>query len=461
MAGGSSSTTAGASLLAGQQVKDYGSSSAAGASSGKSSAAGASSGLPVADMAPPRHASWQTAGLLIIADVVGLGVMGVADSFAQLGWVMGVAFVVLMLPLNVYCGYLTWEAQVQGPYPASLSLAHIALYSHGNAMHKFTAVLVYSSIFLILGDYILCLGLCLEQTFYWVALSRAYWSLFACIVLAPFCQVRTLNSTKLLLYINAASIVIAIALCLGYLISEGQEATLAQTGGTTEAVAQGLTWDGVSRAIGKFAFAYTGVLMYPEIIAEMAQPTEFPKAQMAGAPFQLSAFLLVGCVGYAYLGSGASGLLITAIPDGAVSQVTAVSLFVHLLITYLIKGTVLTRALHRWLAPGSVNDFSSFEGTLTWAALSCSLLAGCYGVASAVPFFDELTSLIGCLQMSVVGFCLPVLFATKARRDKGEPPPWPLLLLFFCILAFGTVLAVVGTAASVVDIVTRWQDGTL
>tara|TARA_B100000787_G_scaffold77474_1_gene56959 strand:- start:408 stop:632 length:225 start_codon:yes stop_codon:yes gene_type:complete len=48
-------------------------------------------------------------------------------------------------------------------------------------------------------------------------------------------------------------------------------------------------------------------------------PRDFPKALYAGAPFQLAAFMTVGCVGYRYLGDAAHGLLINAVPPGAIS----------------------------------------------------------------------------------------------------------------------------------------------
>ena len=412
-----------------------------------------------ADLAPPRRATWPTAALLIIADVVGVGVMGVADAFAQLGWGFGVAFCVLMMPLNVYCGLLTWESMVDA-YPSSLSLAHISWHAYGQTAYYCTAALVYSSIFLILGDYILCLGLCLEQLFYAHEHERAVWSLLAVLVLVPFCQLRTLNATMVLLYVNALSIVVAVGVSLGYLVfAVGQRDSLEATGGRLEAVASDLSWSSFAQALGKLAFAYTGVLMYPEIIVEMEDARLFPRALYASAPFQLAAFTSVGCVGYAYLGSGASGLLIQALPPGLASQVCAAALFVHLVITFLIKGTVLSRATHRLLAPSTLNDFGSWRGSLTWGAISLSLLLACYGVAVSIPFFDELTSLIGCLQMSLIGFCLPVLFAARARLEQSKPLSLASTVGFGAILVFGLALALVGTAGAVKDIVGRWGVG--
>ena len=108
---------------------------------------------------------------------------------------------------------------------------------------------------------------------------------------------RTLNGTALLLWVNSATIVLSVGLCLGALIAEGSEATLARSGGSTHLVATGLGWRQLTSGVSKMAFAYVGVLMYPEIILEMEQPRDFPKALYAGAPFQLAAFMTVSCVG--------------------------------------------------------------------------------------------------------------------------------------------------------------------
>ena len=297
---------------------------------------------PVEDGAPPRHATWLTASQLIIADVIGIGVMAMAEAFAELGWVLGVTCCALMLPLNQFSGLMVWEMIVD-VYPDSLSLADLARYCQGTAAYWTTFVLVYSFIFMTLGDYLLSLGLCLQIIFPDSTLPTPAWTCLAAVVLLPFCQVRTLNATAVLLWVNSATIVLSVGLCLGYLISEGSEASLARSGGSTHLVAEGLDWQKFTSGVSKMAFAYVGVLMYPEIILEMQRPRDFPKAFYVGAPVQLAAFMTVGCVGYSYLGDAAHGLLINAVPPGAISRTCAVALFVHLVITYLIKGTVLTR----------------------------------------------------------------------------------------------------------------------
>ena len=71
---------------------------------------------------------------------------------------------------------------------------------------------------------------------------------------------RTLNGTAWLLWLNSATIVLSVGLCLGALVAEGPEATLARSGGRAHLVAVGLGWQQFTSGVSKMAFAYVGVL---------------------------------------------------------------------------------------------------------------------------------------------------------------------------------------------------------
>ena len=156
----------------------------------------------VRDDAPPRHASWPTASQLIIADVIGIGVMAMAEAFAELGWVLGVACCALMLPLNQLSGLMVWETIVE-LHPDALSLADLARRCLGSAAYWATYALVYSFIFMTLGDYLLSLGLCLQLLLPDAALPSYAWSALAAATLLPFCQVRGRLMARLLPFCQA------------------------------------------------------------------------------------------------------------------------------------------------------------------------------------------------------------------------------------------------------------------
>ena len=125
-----------------------------------------------------------------------------AEAFAELGWVLGVACCALMLPLNQLSGLMVWETIVE-LHPDALSLADLARRCLGSAAYWATYALVYSFIFMTLGDYLLSLGLCLQLLLPDAALPSYAWSALAAATLLPFCQVRGRLMARLLPFCQA------------------------------------------------------------------------------------------------------------------------------------------------------------------------------------------------------------------------------------------------------------------
>ena len=224
------------------------------------------SSSPGAAAPPPRAAKWLTVTQLLIADIVGPAVMAIANAFASLGWAMGLTFLFLMLPLNIYCGFVVWETQVL-EYPSTLTLADVSKAALGSVGYWAAGMSVYSFIFMVLGLYVITLGECLQLLFYTATLPTRIWPLIGAAVLLPFAQVRTLNSTRLLLLINNATILVCVLSVLVHFWSGG--AIAAGYTGTTAVVASGLSWRSITSGLSTLAFAYVGVLLYPEVTFEM------------------------------------------------------------------------------------------------------------------------------------------------------------------------------------------------
>merc|ERR1719473_343580 len=93
--------------------------------------------------------------------------------------------------------------------------------------------------------------------------------------------------------------------------------------------------------VGMVVYAYGGNWMYFEIMSEMKEPKDFPKAYSVNGPLQLGFYLIAGLVGYAYRGDQAKAYLLDELEFGTGFRVASLMLFLHVLITYSIKSTVL------------------------------------------------------------------------------------------------------------------------
>merc|ERR1719263_646723 len=148
-------------------------------------------------------------------------------------------------------------------------------------------------------------------------------------------------------------------------------------GSSVHAVAE-LNLSNTMLGLSIMLFSFTSQFMLVEIMHEMKDVADFPKAYtMASAPFQGLAFLICGLGGYYFRGDLVTGIIVDTIPFGAWFQLAAVCLIIHMVITWVIKGIVFCRALQAAWDPGIVDDGSK-TGWIHWGALVAAVMAASY-----------------------------------------------------------------------------------
>jgi amino acid permease len=410
----------------------------------------------------PKTASWETAGLLMIADVVGAGVMSLATAFAQLGWLPSFCSLVFWYVVNMYIGVLIGECHEAWPH--SESFMDLSQRTYGRRARIATGCAVYSFLAFVLGDYVLILGETLQMMFYETKMCGWFWTGIGVLFLLPLSFVRLLALTNKLMVLNLVTIVGSIMLALGRLASMDEaeiQAWSLQTNHTmrqTEVIAADISLMSFFHSQALFAFAYIGVFIYLEIIAEMRNPKEFKKSLlMFSGPFQFTVYALTGSIGYFLIGKSANGLLIKQIPQGTAFRVSAFLLAVHMVLTFMVKGTVLSRAIHMFVSPETAKDFSSLKAYRVFFFVATAVMLFCFFVANLIPFFDDLTALLGALQTPFVGFVLPIMFVLKARKKLQRDNRKYETRFMALIIAFMVLLFFVGLATSTSNIISKWQ----
>jgi len=397
----------------------------------------------------------------MIADVVGAGVMTLATAFAQLGWVLAFASLIFWYIVNMYVGMLIAEAREA--WPRSESFQELSLYAFGKRARLVTGVAVYSFLAFVLGDYVLILGETLQMMFYLTPRCSLVWTSIGVVFLLPLSQIRLLALTNGLMILNVVTIVGSISLALGKLATMTAQESYELRGNQTvytEAIASDLTLLSFFHSQALFAFAYMGVFIYLEIISEMKNPAEFKYSLLwLSGPFQFVVYAVTGAVGYHLIGSNANGLLIKQIPKGNAYGIAAFLLAIHMVLTFLVKGTILSRAIHSVVSPSTAKDFSTKQAHRVYFLISLGVLFFCFWVANLIPFFDDLTSLLGAMQTPFIGFILPILFVLKARKknharivetSKAEAVFMIVIVLSMILLFF------VGIVGSIGNIAQKW-----
>jgi hypothetical protein len=222
---------------------------------------------------------------------------------------------------------------------------------------------------------------------------------------------------------------------------------------------ENLTSHGAMTSVTIMSFAFTGQFMLAEIMAEMKNLEDFPRAYLLFAtPFMGIAFLVCGLGGYYFRGNLVEAMIIDQISFGPAFRVVALCLIVHMVITWVIKGMVFCRLVHQYIDP--IRADSSSEGWFTWFVIvACSVaIAGL--VAQLVPFFVDFVDLLGASLTPLTCYLIPLVCYLVWLRDFGSPEDYPGRAEMFIILleiVFSVVVIVVGTFMAVQNIIKSWE----
>jgi len=219
------------------------------------------------------------------------------------------------------------------------------------------------------------------------------------------------------------------------------------------------SFENVFLAFSTFTFAFTGQFMIIEIMSEMKNPSQFPKAYICmAAPFQAVSYLLVGVGGYYFIGDKATGMIVDNIPFGPAFQVAGFCLFTHMIVTYLMKGIVICRAVHNFTDKDADNDDSRAAWN-TWGVLVLGAVILSWLISSIVPFFNQLVDLVGASVTPISCYIIPVLCYIRWIKDFA-PKDYPLrnfeTLVIIVEIASAVLLLVFGTFFSVRSIFDEW-----
>eukprot|EP00932_Pfiesteria_piscicida_P004986 SRR837773.14893.p2 GENE.SRR837773.14893~~SRR837773.14893.p2 ORF type:complete len:364 (-),score=146.03 SRR837773.14893:86-1132(-) len=304
-----------------------------------------------------------------------------------------------------------------------------------------------------MGLYFLTAGKALGMVFYKVHMCLPQWTFLAVLLVLPFqATSRQMGSNKALIWLNILTLVLAVVLPLCYMASVGAE-ELRPTGSKVVPVAD-LTIQSLLSGLCMFTFALTGQVILPEIVAEMRDPLEMPKAYSCiSAPFQWAALFVAGFGGYLFIGDKVAGTIDDNVPFGVVFQVAAFCLMVHMLVSCLIKGVIVCNTVHRSLDPAhSSPSDKGWRALLGWNIIVVLVSMLAWLLANLVPFFTDAVNLMGATLIPISCWMIPIMIFARWYYDGGENRPkiskveWLVLflemVLLVVLMTFATVFAV-------------------
>ncbi|KUL89528.1 hypothetical protein ZTR_04288 [Talaromyces verruculosus] len=401
-----------------------------------------------------RDVGWLGTVALMMKTQIGLGVLSIPAAFDTLGIVPGV------ICLSAIAAITTWSDYMVGVF----KLRHREVYSISDA-----GGLIFGR----LGRVILGTAFCL----YWVFVAgsgmlsisiglnavsthgtcTAVFVAVAAIVGFLLGSIRTLGRITWLAWIGLTCILTAIFTVTIAVGIQDRPATAPQEGvwKSDYKIINKPSFTEAITAISSLVFAYAGTPAFFSIVSEMRDPTYYARSLIICQSGVTAIYITIGTVVYYYCGSyvaspalGSAGPVLKKVSYGFAMPglIVTTTLVIHIAAKYIF-----IRILR-----GSKHLISnSFIHWVTWLSCTFAVTISAYIVASAIPVFSGLVSLVGALLGTLMAFqpmgCM-WLYDNWSSGQAEKRPMW-IFMVYWClfVIVSGTFLMVSGTYGSVVD----------
>ncbi|GBG28094.1 Proton-coupled amino acid transporter 4 [Hondaea fermentalgiana] len=430
---------------------------------------------------PPRRQEWYHAAAILVAELVGTGVLALPHTFAVIGVAAGVAVLLVFALLSLYSGILLHR--LQSWYPQGITYGDMAHQVIGVRGRQIVFGFIYVAFFGNLAIYVLTCAEALQSAFYGLRWCKWWYTVVTIIFLLPFCQLRTLHNVSYAAAASAVAIFVALAIILVVTFADqspqdqfsssldlvdfpdlpigGLDASTAAA--DLSASPSKPTFFRFMSAMTTAIFAFGGQGLYFETMAEMRQPSDFPRAVTLTTVGILAVYLLVALSCVSVYGDKIDGSVLYALPDGPAKSVAALLLFFHVSISYVLAQQVIGRAIHvRW-KPHHVDRASTSERG-QWFCISVSLLLMSFLIANGIPFFSHLMGVVAAVSTAPLTFGIPAIMVyvashTMPKPANGEAPyirRWEYPVLVFLVI-LTVYLVSAGLASNIHELVEKWS----
>jgi len=370
----------------------------------------------------PGGTEWWQSLLVILAEVIGIGVLSLPQALAELGWIPGL----LAMTLGAYASWWSGQmyAQLVVAVPSAKVLADVSDAACGRCGRSATMWLGYTYIAGVGVVYHLTATEALQQMFVGIRhleCQPASGMLFALLMLVPV-QARSMHAVSFISIIGSATILLALVIVGIRLVMAGAAAN-AQT-----ALVEDVSLFDASAAVTRFVYAFAGQAIFVEIISKQRVFSSFKLAVSVSVVIAFLTYLLCSALGYVYLGHSIHGAITSALPIDIWTRIVNFCLFVHVSIGYIVMMNVLTDAMLRLVWPTAwplaeqktvATSGVELARPFPWLVMSTMLIFSAYLLESSVPFFSDLVSLSGAIGGSQILLSLPAMCALKLLPPLG------------------------------------------
>ncbi|KAG0155718.1 hypothetical protein PDIDSM_2891 [Penicillium digitatum] len=407
-----------------------------------------------------RNVGWAGTVILMMKSQIGLGVLSIPSAFDTLGLVPGVICLLVVAVITTWSDYMVGVFKLNHRSVYGIDDAGFLMFGAiGREVFGFVFCLYW---IFVAGSGMLGLSIALNSVSSHATCTAVYVAVAAVAGIA-FASIRTLGKISWLAWIGLTCILIAI-FTVTIAVGVQDRPALAPREGIWVSDYKIIAHPSFSEAITAVAsivFAYAGTPAFFSIVSEMRDPQYYTRSLVICQSGVTMVYVTIGIVVYYYCGSyvaspalGSAGPTMKKISYGFAipGLLVTVMLFVHLPAKFIF-----VRALRgsKHLTSNSMVHWGSWIG--------CTAAVGIisYIIASAIPVFDSLVSLIGALLGTFMCFqpmgCM-WLYDNWSKGKVDRSPRWTAMVCWSVfVIVIGTFMMVAGTYGSIVSIIASYN----
>ncbi|KAL1405758.1 hypothetical protein Q8F55_007431 [Vanrija albida] len=403
-----------------------------------------------------RGVSGLGAFVLMFKSNIGLGILSLPFVFQTLGLVPGVLVLLVVQSIVCYCARSI--GSFKRNHPATYGLPDAGSVFGGRWVREYLYVFFLVDMVTTVSSAVVSLSAALNG----VSAHGACTAVFIAVAsVAGFAlgSIRTLEKITGLSWLGVASLLAAV---LTLTVAVGVQGPAgAPAGWTKEIKAFGNpSFGSAMSAVNSVLFSYSATPCYFNIVSEMADPRQYEKYLYLSTSLLTGLYLVLGILVYVFCGQyvatpalASAGALMSKVCFGLAIPALVASLVIY---AHMSGKPLFVRLLagSKHLTSNSATHWA------TWLGCMAGTSAVAYVIASAIPNFGNIISLLGAL-ISPNDCIIPYTFmwwhdnwryaAPEARRSPRLRATLALNVTLFFVALFMTVAGTYGAVKDLID----------
>ncbi|KAE8370451.1 transmembrane amino acid transporter protein-domain-containing protein [Aspergillus caelatus] len=410
-----------------------------------------------------RDVGWMGTTALMMKTQIGLGVLSMPQIFDSLGIMPGIILLLAIAVITTWADWMVGVFKLRHPHVYGVDDVGRLLFGRvGYEVFGASFCLLYT---FVSGSAILSISIALNALSTH-AVCTAVFVAIAAVVGFMFSSIQTLGRISWLAWVGALCIIISVFVVTIAVGIQGHPPVTSETAGmivkSDYKIIANPTFTKAISAVSTLVFTYSGTPAFFSIVAEMREPRLYTRSLLVCQFTVTTVYIVIGVVVYYYCGSyvaspalGSAGATVKKVSYGIALPGLIVSavLFLHLSAKHIFVR-ILRGSRH-------LSSHTPIHW-VTWLGSTFTVTLCAYLIASGVPVFSSLVSLIGALLGTLLTFqstgCM-WLYDNWKRSVEERSFTWKVGVAWsiFIVLA-GTFLLIAGTYGSIVDIMDSYKE---